>query len=91
VTTDASGRRYFAVPVFPDGPLKDAFVNAALEPCADCGQPIRHGLDRYFQRNDATDGSEPDETAALLMALTFDFVCGPCGDAALYHHRSHEA
>lgn len=79
---DACGRRYLEVPVFPDGALKDAFRDASPDDCIECGAPIRHAVDRYFQRNDATDGRGAGLEADLL-ALTFDAVCGACGDRCL--------
>lgn len=79
---DKLGRRYVEVPIFPDGPLKRAFAYESCDACADCGVAIRHGWDRYFQRNDHTDG-EGRDLAALLMAVTYDAVCGRCGDRVI--------
>lgn len=80
---DAQGRRYLEVPEFPDGALRRAFADHEPDHCIDCDAPIRHGVDRYFQRNDRADGTCGNEFAAALLALTFDSVCGSCGDAAL--------
>lgn len=73
---DAIGRRYLEVPPFPDGALKRAFEAAEPDICVDCGKPVRHAFERYYQRNTVEDTS-------LLLAMTYDCVCATCGDAAL--------
>lgn len=76
---DSQGRRYCEV--LPHV-LSRAHVvgETADHECIDCGRLIRHGRDRYFQRNDLGDGTQADRLAALLLALTYDAVCGDCGD-----------
>jgi DNA-directed RNA polymerase subunit N (RpoN/RPB10) len=81
---DARGRRYLEVDAFPDGPLKEAFRNlTSPDPCVECGREVKHAFERYFQRNDATDGTEADNFHAAMSALTYDCVCGACGDKLL--------
>jgi hypothetical protein len=82
---DVQGRRYLEVLPFADGPIKQAYVNRPLEShcCIECGVLLVHGTDRYFQRNDSTDGTQPNQLERALMALTYDPVCGLCGDRAL--------
>lgn len=72
---DKGGRRYMEVPAW-QGVVPDAPAQA----CVECGAWIRHGSDRYFQRNDADDGSGLDSLGAVLMSLTYDPVCATCGD-----------
>jgi len=79
---DACGRSYYEVPVFPTGRLKTAFETLDAQECCECLALIHHGTDRYFQRNESTDGLET-RVAGVLMALTYDAVCGPCGDRFL--------
>jgi hypothetical protein len=43
---------------------------------------LKHAFDRYFQRNDPTDGLE-DGLKGILMEMLFDTVCGACGDRLL--------
>ena len=84
--TDARGRRYVLVTPFH---TSDDDIRAALaarpEPCVDCGAPIVHGATRYFQRHNpaARYAREHPHTARTLEILTFDHVCGSCGDWAL--------
>ena len=74
-------------PCFHPNPLRQAFATAAPDYCVECDRPVRHAFDRYFQRNDHTDpdwtrGGDGDLLSALL-GLTYDTVCGLCGDRAL--------
>ena len=96
---DAQGRRYMEVQAWREAPS-----GMPSQACVECGGEIRYGHDRYFQRNDATDGQSEqlpatargallrqakhviaDETddVAMLMALTYDPVCGECGDSII--------
>lgn len=69
------------LPFRRDGP--DTIHDVYNEMCVDCGRSIYHGVQRYFQRNDPADGRESDALKAALMALTYDPVCGVCGDRIL--------
>jgi hypothetical protein len=69
--------------IFPEGKLKESFRGFAPDDCVECGATIRHGFDRYFQRNDLTDGSIPKDLQSVLLGVTYDAVCGPCGDRLL--------
>jgi len=80
---DAQGRRYLEVRVFPEGKLKQAFAEMPHEHCIECNALVHHGFDRYFQRNNPDDGSIPRELESLLLEMTYDTVCGPCGDRLL--------
>jgi hypothetical protein len=80
---DSLGRRYLEVDIFPDGKLKQVFRDSRPEECAECGALVHHGWQRYFQRNDPTDGSLPLDIQSILMGLTYDTVCGSCGDRLL--------
>ena len=81
---DLKGRRYLEVPVFPAESQFLAMTNQirASDPCVECGHSIRHGYERYFQRNDVGDGAEGG-LEGLLLAMTYDAVCGDCGDRIL--------
>jgi hypothetical protein len=85
IRRDAKGRRYLEVLPFEDGPIKQAYRDRPLHDhrCVECGVLMIHGTDRYFQRNDSTDGTQPNHLERALMALTYDPVCGLCGDRAL--------
>jgi hypothetical protein len=90
---DDYGRRYVEVAPFP--PLvQKHFEGLTPDECVECGKPILHGVDRYFQRNDAADGTPEqvaelggNELAAILCGLTYDPVCETCGHDALKHPR----
>lgn len=69
------------VPAFPSV-LWPAYAGLEPDACVECAAPVRHGLDRYYQRNDAGDGAGRSLEDALL-ALTYDCVCARCGDAAI--------
>lgn len=79
---DDLGRTYYEVPPFPESPLKSALAKVQPHPCVECGADIRHGITRYFLRNDDAHGVEVTSAAALL-AMAFEFVCGCCGDAVV--------
>lgn len=93
--TDSFGRRYLEVGPFSPA-VQRLWKDIPPEECVECGKPVRHGFERYFQRNDKEDGT-PEQVAALggqeiagiLASLTYDTVCGPCGDLALGHPGSH--
>lgn len=83
---DWQGRRYIEVRPFEDGPVKQALaaLPEANHRCVQCGVPLVHGTDRYFQRTDGTDGQDGRSwRARVRLALTYDPVCGPCGDEIL--------
>ena len=82
---DRQGRRYLEIRPFEDSPIKQALADlpAPDHRCVECGVPLVHGTDRYFQRNDPTDGTQGSSIERALLALTYDPVCGPCGDHAL--------
>jgi len=81
---DAVGRRYLEVrSLSPDLFKTFQLIGLQPEPCVECGASIHHGRDRYYQRNEADDGSQPDKVEALLNMMTYDAVCAACGDRAL--------
>lgn len=81
-TVDKLGRRYLEVPVFPEGGLKQAFAASEPDRCVDCGAPVRHAFERYFQRNESSDGVGAG-LQSLLLGVTYDCVCAACGDRLL--------
>ncbi len=52
------------------------------EDCVECGKVIAIG-DEFFMRNDPHDGTNPNQLAAALEALTYDAVCRSCGERQL--------
>lgn len=80
IARDRYGRRYLEILPFDDGVVKHALA-AEPEPlhrCVDCGAPLVHGTDRYFQRTDPVIGGSPQQR--VLRMLDYDPVCGACGD-----------
>lgn len=85
---DDRGRRYIEVrPFWTDVEDIRAALEACPEACVDCGAPIVHGATRYFQRHDPAATRRHARAHPLLSRtldiLTFDSVCGFCGDRAL--------
>lgn len=78
--------RYVLVPVFTDPGLIAAFATTKADTCVECGRPVRHAFDSYYQRNNVPEvqpvtPDHPDfDLANALMVLTYDCVCKPCGD-----------
>jgi hypothetical protein len=87
---DDRGRHYTEVRAFAPGGWLPA-ASAAIDPeaCVDCGAPIVHGTTRYFQRHDPEarrrHAREHPLLARPLEGITYDPVCGFCGDRALEH------
>ena len=85
-TYDNRGRKYIEVrPFETDGAIQHA-LERRPEACVECQAPIVHGRARYFQRHDPPAPRNPrahPETARPSALLTFDNVCGTCGDKAL--------
>ena len=77
---DGQGRRYLEVPPFAPGRLGTLAAAPETVTCADCGTQLLYGIDRYYQRSA---GARPSLFDAWPPALTYDAVCGPCGDRAL--------
>jgi hypothetical protein len=97
--TDAFGRHYLEVgPFAPD--LARHFEGLSPDPCVDCGKPIYHGRERYFQRaeHDCTcrhtfkfvvrDINCPIHGDPLGTLGSVDLVCETCGHDALGHPKS---
>ena len=81
---DKQGRRYSEVRPLPEeSKARLRLHGESDQECIECGAAIRHGADRYYQRNDASDGTQGDKLEALLLALTYDAVCAACGDRAI--------
>jgi len=85
---DVRGRRYIEVRAFfTDVEDIRAALEAYPEACVDCGAAIVHGAMRYYQRHDpeATrrHAREHPLLSRTLDILTFESVCGFCGDRAL--------
>ena len=82
---DLAGRRYLEVLPFEDGPIKQAYIEQPVEShrCVECAVLLLHGTDRYFQRNDPTELRPEFAMERALRILTYEPVCGLCGDRAL--------
>jgi len=85
---DDRGRRYIEVrPFWTDVEEIRAALATCPGACVDCGAPIVHGATRYFQRHDPEATRRSARAHPLLSRtldiLTFDPVCGFCGDRAL--------
>jgi len=87
MSLDGRGRRYIEVRPFHTEASIQAALEQAPEACVDCGAPIVHGTTRYFQRHDPETSRRHAREHPLLSRmpdiLTYEPVCGFCGDRAL--------
>jgi len=87
MSVDARGRRYVLVTPFMSSDEIRSALEQCPEPCVDCGAPIVHGTSRYFQRHDPAarrrHAREHPLLSRTLDILTFEHVCGFCGERAL--------